>query len=167
MNGSALEKLAPLSGAVWFVLLAVGAVLIGIYDYLPSPESITESLTDNADMASVGGYVGVLGVFFLIWFGGSVRGALAEKEPRGRLSEIAFGGALAAALAMGAGFATLTIAAQRAGSSGGIGTVEAVALYDMWSGITGLLVPVCLAVLVGAVGVASLRSAVFPTWFGW
>ena len=168
MNNSAIERLAPLTGIAWFVLLMVGAVIIGLYDYLPSAESVVESLTDNSDQASAGAYIGGLIAFFLLWFAGSLRNALGEREEgRGGLSDVAFGGAVATALALAAAFAILSIAAQRAGADGGIGVAEAGTLYDLWSAITGLVVPICLAALVGAAGVVSLRTGAFPAWFGW
>ena len=146
----------------------LGAAIIGLYDFLPLTEKVVDSLTDNSDRVSTGGYIGGLSAFFLIWFAGSLRTALGEREgAKGRLSEVAFGGAVATAVALAAAFAVLTMAAQRAEADGGLSGAEAVTLYDLWSGITGLVVPVTLAVLVGAAGVVSLRTAVFPAWFGW
>ena len=168
MNASSLERLAILSGVAWFALLMLGALIIGLYDYLPTAESVVDSLTDNSSQVSIGGYIGGISAFFLIWFAGSLRSALAEREGgQGRLSGVAFGGAVATALALAASFSILSIAAQRAGADGGISSVEAITLYDLWSGITGLVVPITLAVLIGASGVVSLRTGMFPTWFGW
>lgn len=168
MKSSRFEQLETLSGAVSVGLLILAVVLVGIYDYLPPADRVADFLSANSTRVMTGGYLGALGAFFLVWFAGSLRSALREREGApGRLSEVAFGGGVAAGVALVTGFATLTIAAERAGVGGGISAEGAVTLYDLWSGIAGLVLPISLAVLVGAAAVVSLRRAMFPAWFGW
>ncbi len=168
MNNSRLERLAPLTGAVSVVLMIVGTVLIGAYDYLPPADDIVDFLNANYTRASIGGYLGTISAFFLIWFAGSVHSALRERESgAGRLSMVAFGGGVAGGISLAATFAVMTAAAQRAGVGGGISPEEAVTLSDLWGALGGLVVPVTLAAFIGATAIVSLRAGVFPTWFGW
>lgn len=166
MKGSRIEHL---TGALSVILFAVGSAVVGIYDFLPPADRVADYFTANSTRVNIGAYLGALGAFFLIWFAGSLRSALREREgARGRLSAVAFGGGVAAAVALAASFTVLSMAAARAGAKGGgIGAQEALVLYDLSTGLSGLMLPISLAVLVGASGVVSLRAAIFPAWFGW
>ena len=168
MNRSRLERMAPLTGVVSVVLLIVGAVVISNYDYLPPAEEVAEFLNGNPSRVCTGAYFASISAFFMIWFAGSVRSALIEREGgTGRLSTVAFGGGVAAAAAMGTSFIAIMSAGLRAGAPGGITPVGAVTMFDFWGQVMGQLFAISLAVLIGATAVVSLRAAVFPTWFGW
>lgn len=168
MNKSRLERLAPLSGVVSVVILIIGVLIFNYYEFLPSAENIADFLNNNASRVSAGGYIGSLSAFFLIWFAGSVRSALLEREAgEGQLSLVAFGGGLAAAIALGISFIGIFASGLRAGAPGGIPTVAAVAMYDFWTQLTGQLFSIFMAVFVGATATVSLRSGLFPRWFGW
>jgi hypothetical protein len=157
-----------LAGLVFVVLIILGTVLVGSFDYLPPADEIVDLLSNNSLRVSAGGYFGGISAFFLIWFAGSVRSALREREGgTERLTSLAFGGGVASGVSVATVFAIMLIAAQRAGAPGGIGTDGAVALFDLWSGLGGLVIPVAFAVFVGATAVATLRTAVLPAWFGW
>jgi hypothetical protein len=168
MNKSRLERLAPLTGAVSVVLLIIGVLAFNYYEFLPSAENIAEFLNGNASRVSAGGYIGSLTAFFLIWFAGSVRSALQEREGGdGQLSMVAFGGGLAASVALGISFIGIFASGLRAGAPGGITPIGAVAMYDFWGQLTGQLFAIFMAVFIGATAIVSLRTAMFPAWFGW
>lgn len=168
MNKSRLERLAPLSGVVSVVILIIGVLIFNYYEFLPSAENIADFLNNNASRVSAGGYIGSLSAFFLIWFAGSVRSALLEREAgEGQLSLVAFGGGLAAAIALGISFIGIFASGLRAGAPGGIPTVAAVAMYDFWTQLTGQLFSIFMAVFVGATAIVTLRTGLFPRWFGW
>ena len=168
MNKSRLERLAPLTGVVSVVLFIVGAVVISNYDYLPPAEKVADFLNGNPTRISTGAYLSSISAFFLIWFAGSVRSALIVKEGgTGRLSTVAFGGGVAAAVALGISFTAIMSAGLRAGAPGGITPVGAVTMFDFWGQIAGQMFAICLAVFIGATAVVSIRRDVFPTWFGW
>jgi hypothetical protein len=168
MNGSRLERLAPLTGLVSVVLLIIGAVVISNYDYLPPAEIVADYLNGNPSRVSAGAYVASLSAFFFIWFAGSVRSALIKAEGgTGRLSTVAFGGGVAAAAAMGISFTAVISAGLRAGAPGGITPIGAVTMFDFWGQVMGQMFAICLAVLIGATAVVSLRTGYFPAWFGW
>ena len=168
MNESRLERWAPLSGALSVLLAVAGALMIDIYDYLPAAEKVADHLTANSLKITAGGYIGALSAFFLIWFAGSVFKALQEQESgSGWLSAVSFGGGTASAVTMLFMFTSIGVAAQRAGAEGGIDPVGAITLHDLWGQLGGMALPVCLAVFVAGVAIVSLRTGLFPRWFGW
>ncbi len=169
MKESRLEQLAPLSGLVAVVLFFVAAALTTTtFEYLPPAEEIADSFSANSTRISAGGYLGTLAAFFLIWFAGSVRSTLREREGgTGRLSAIAFGGGVASAVLVAVSFSLTMVIAGRANAVGGIEAVGAITLYDLTSQIMGVAFPVTMAVLLGATAVVSLRADIFPAWFNW
>ncbi len=168
MNSPRIEKLAPLSGAASVLILIVGTGLLGVYDYLPASDRLVEIFSSNSTKVIVIGYLGLFSAVLLMWFAGSIYTALTAHEgDKGRLSMIAFGGCVAAGIALGAGFSALLAVGARAGSADGLGAAEAVTLYDLYGTLLGQMAAFTFAVLIGATGVVSLRTAMFPTWFGW
>ena len=168
MNESRLERLAPLTGVVSVALFVIGSVVISNYDYLPPAEKVADYLNGNANRVSTGAYLASISAFFLIWFAGSVRIALLAREGgTGRLSMVAFGGGVAAAVALGTSFTAVLSAGLRAGAPGGITPIGAVTMFDFWGQAMGQMFAIGLAVLIGATAVVSIRTAVFPAWFGW
>lgn len=168
MNKSRLERLAPLSGLASVVLVIFGAVVISNYDYLPPAEKVANFINGNSTQVITGAYIALISAFFLIWFASSVRSALLPHEGgTGRLSMIAFGGGVAAAVALGISFTAVLSAGLRAGAPGGISPVGAVTMFDLWGQLMGQMFSSGLAVLIGATAVVSIRTDVFPTWFGW
>lgn len=168
MRSSGLERLAPLAGVVSVALMIGGSLIIGFFTYLPSAEQVGEFLNAHATQVSLGGYLGSLSAFFLIWFAASLRGDLRRHEGGdGRLSELAFAGGVASGAVMAVGFSLMSIAGQRAGSAAGITPQGAVILYDSASSIEGAAFAVTIAVTIGATGLLSIRKGAFPAWFGW
>jgi hypothetical protein len=168
MNESRLERLSPLTGAASVVLMVIGVLVFNYYEFLPPAEKIAEFLNGNASLVSTGGYIGALAAFFLIWFTGSLRSALINREGgTGQLSTIAFGGGLAASIALGISFIGIFAAGLRAGAPEGISPIGAVSMYDFWTQLTGQLFSIFMAVFIGATAALSLRSGFFPAWFGW
>jgi hypothetical protein len=168
MNESRLARLAPLTGVIALVLFSIGAALLGIYDYLPAADRLQEILSDNATNVFAGGYIGSISAFFMIWFAGSVFSVLREREGgTGWLSMIAFGGGVASGVALAVGFSAILASGARAGAEGGITPVEAVTMYDLYSQVLGGMFAIAMAVFIGATAVVSLRTSVFPKWFGW
>ena len=168
MNESRLERLSPLSGAVAVLIMVVGILLFNFYEFLPSAEKIADFLNSNAARVYTGGYIASLSVFFLIWFAGSVRSVLIKYEGEaGSVSNTAFGGAVAAAVVLGISFIGIFASGLRAGAPGGLTPIGAVTMYDFWTQLTGQLFGIFMAVFISAAAVVSLRTGLFPAWFGW
>jgi hypothetical protein len=109
MNRSTLERLAPLTG-IGFVILIILAAIIGgeTPDTDDSTASVVQFWQDNDSSqiwaCAIGGWATVL----FVWFAASLRSVLRRAEgDAGRLSSISFGGALllAAGLVSLLGFA--------------------------------------------------------------
>ncbi|MFB3049261.1 MAG: hypothetical protein ACE1Z9_03820 [Acidimicrobiia bacterium] len=168
MADSNWERFAPLTGVVFVVLLVAGVVVINNYDYLPPAAEIESFYEDSSTAISVGAFLALLSVFFFLWFLGSVRSTLRVTEGgTGRLSAVAFGGGVAAAAAMIVGYSATLAAAQRAGTTGGIGADAATSLHDLASVLVGNTAPIAFAVLVAATALVALRTGVFPAWLAW
>ncbi|MFQ5945567.1 MAG: hypothetical protein ACE5NC_04875 [Anaerolineae bacterium] len=168
MKESRVEKLAPLGGVVFVALAAIGILLLGTYDYKPSAERAVEIFASNPGNVAQGGGIGAISAFFFIWFAGSVFAASRDREGgSGWLSTVAFGGGVATGLAVAVGMMVLWAGGARAGAPGGITPEGAVTLYDLYSGVMGGGLSVAMAVFIGATAVVSLRTMMFPAWFGW
>ena len=168
MNESRLERFSPLSGAAAVLIMVVGILSSNFYEFLPSAEHIADFLNSNAARVYTGGYIASLSVFFLIWFAGSVRSVLIKYEGEaGSVSNTAFGGAVAAAVVLGISFIGIFASGLRAGAPGGLTPIGAVTMYDFWTQLTGQLFGIFMAVFISAAAVVSLRTGLFPAWFGW
>lgn len=168
MNTTRIEKLAPLSGVGSVLALIAGAGLLGVYDYLPKSERLVEIFSSNSTKVIAVGYLGLFSAALLIWFSGSVHAALSKHEgERGRLSMIAFGGGVASSITIGAGFSAVLALGARAGAAEGLDAEMAVTLYDFYGTLLGQMAAFTFAVLISATGILSLRTAMFPSWFGW
>jgi hypothetical protein len=167
MNSSRSEKLASLSG-VGSVLMLTGVGLLGVYDYLPSSDRLVEIFSGNSTNVMLVGYLGLFSAVLLLWFSGSIYTALTAYEgSKGRLATIAFGGGVASSIAIAAGFSAVLALGARAGSPHGLDASMAVALYDLYGILLGQMAAFTFAVLIGATGILSLRTEIFPSWFGW
>jgi hypothetical protein len=131
MKETRLERLAPLSGVISVGLILIGVVVFNNYDFLPPAEKVAVYLNSNPSRAFTRGYIASIAAFTLIWFAGSVRSALIEHEGgTGRLSKVAFGGGVAASIAIGISFIAIFAAGLRAGIPGGITPVGAITMFD-------------------------------------
>ena len=68
---------------------------------MKTPATLLDSYRNEEGRILLGGFLWVLGTFFFFWFLGSLRARLAAAEGRvQRLTAIAFGGGVAAAVAL-------------------------------------------------------------------
>ncbi len=157
-----------LSGFVFVALWLISTALIGQNEYLPQAEEVIEYFSDNFSRISYAGYLGVVSMFFLLWFSGSLRSVL-KMGLKGQelLADIAFGGGIAASLLGMVASSSIRALAERAETTGGFGLDAATSLRDMSGQLTGLALPVAFAVFIGASGLALLRTGLLPSWFGW
>lgn len=163
-----LARYAPLTGVGFALLVAVGAVVVGEYSYIPPADELKSFFEDDTTRIYVGSYLGLLGMLALIWFAGSVRDYLASARPDARrLAVVAFGGAMAAAAQFMVGYVALISGGARADDAGGITDGAATVLYDLYGTLGGVGAPMALAAFVGATGIATLRTKAFPAWLGW
>ncbi|HEX9847545.1 MAG TPA: hypothetical protein VGB33_03920 [Acidimicrobiia bacterium] len=167
MAGTRTERIAPLSGVVFVVLVAVAGLLVNKGD-LPPAEELHTFFTEEATRIQVAGYLGVLSAVFLIWFAGSVRHSLRPAEgDTGRLSAVAFGGGAVGGGLVALVFSILAAGGNRGGADGGIGIDAATLTYDLYASVLGVALPVTLAALIGAASVVAFRTRTWPTWLAW
>ncbi len=161
-------RLGHLSGVVFVVLLVVGSLLAGRFDFVPPPEELKPYFEENSGRIGAAAYVIGLSAFFLIWFAGGLRGSLRAAEGgTARLSTIAFGGGIVASGLVLLTSASMGTAAARAGAGGGISPESAAVLYDLNTVVFGTGVSVALAAMIGPAAVIWLRTAALPRWLGW
>jgi hypothetical protein len=166
---SRLDRLAPLSGILFLVLIAVGNAMQGSTPALHGDaDAVADFYGDKATRIAVGMSLSLLGLFFLAWFLGSLRERLLAGEGRdGHLAAIVVGAGFAAIALMAAGFALTAAGALRAQEAGAIPADQAAVFYDGGLALTGLAAPIAMAVLLAATAGGALRFGALPRWFGW
>jgi hypothetical protein len=158
------ERLAAASGILFVALFLAGILAPGeeppnLHD--PNTTVVAFFMKHHHALLASSILLSLAYVAFL-WFLGSLGAALRLRgEPR--LAAVAFGGGVSASA-----LAYLAVVIQaaitfRTPADSAPGNIEV--LYDMQF-ITTTIVSFPVAVLVGAVSIASWRSRVFPQWFG-
>ena len=165
MERNGLERLAPLTGVLFVVLLVVALVLGGEPPDADAPRGeVLDYWTDKETEAMVSSFLGALAMVPYLWFVGTLRSALRAAEGRtGRLSGIAFAGGIVFAAYALVGLTVQFVAADTAGDVPAEVTQTLSALsVESWLGLA-----VGNAVLLLATGVLAVRTGVFPSWLGW
>ena len=165
MERNGMERLAPLAG-VLFVVLLIAALTLGGEppDADESRAEVLEYWSDKETEAIVSSFLGALAMVPYLWFVGTLRSVLRTAEGRtGRVSGIAFaGGVVFAAYAL-VGLTVQFVAADTVGDVPPEVTQTLSALsVEFWLGLA-----VGNAVLLLATGVVLLRSGLLPSWLGW
>lgn len=176
MNLATVRRLGSLSGILAAAMFGVGAALSARGGYFPTAEEAHNFITSESPRVLAGTIVGgFYGSFFLIWFAGTLAAALRKAEEgagddedrAGGLSTIALGGGIVAALGLTLSSAVLWVAAARVDRPDGLTVGEAVVLYDAHTTIGAAVISIGLAAWIGATGLASLETKLFPAWLGW
>ena len=169
MFSSRWDRLGPLSGVVFFVLVVVGNLLQGEPpDFLDDPDVIAAFYLDNSNEIMLGMSLALVSLPFLVWFLASVRRRLAaDEDGQGQFNVVAFGGGLVATSMLAAGFSLNALGALRADEDGELSSDLAVVFSDASSVFLGLAGPIGMAMLLGAFAIVVLRFRGLPAWFGW
>jgi hypothetical protein len=165
MTRSTLERLAPLTGIVFVLLVVIAFVVSGEPpDSDDSTEEVVSFWTENDGEQIAGAIIGGWAAVFLVWFAGSLRATLkrAEGEP-GRLAAIAFGGFLLLALGILA-FSGFQFAA---GETAGDVPDEVTQTLSVLN--ADFFIPLAAGNVIAllATGVAIVRHGGLPRWLGW
>lgn len=165
MRSKTLERWAPLSGVLFFVLIVATIILTsdspGATD---KTADVVKYWTDNDTKQIIGNLIGGVAVATLIWFGAVLKSTFDELggEAR-RLAPLSFGGALTIAvsggIASGIGFA----AADTAGDVPGTVTQSLSVLNDDFF----VLFLAGVLVFQAANARAVLGYGGLPRWMGW
>lgn len=167
MQQSAWERVAAGTGLAFVVLLVFGAVIDPVAD--PTGDgaaTVSAQLLDNKARVLLGVYAASFAALTLVWFAGSLRSTLRQAEggQGGRLSAVAFAGAVMAAVAILASAAMQTGALELADyGNDAAGARLAASLARSLFFATGF----GLALLVWATFVVAIRHAAIPRWLAW
>ena len=167
MAHSTWERLAAGTGLVFVVLFIFSAVVNPVFDAINEEASVVgEKLLANQARALVSASAGALAALALVWFAGSLRITLRQAEGgTGRLSAVAFAGAVMAGVTMLASSALTRTAAEFVRRQGDAeGARMALSLAESTMGVaTGF----GLALLMGTTFVIALRHGAIPRWLAW
>jgi hypothetical protein len=162
------QRLLPLSGVVFAVLLVFGWFLSGgdAPDYTATDKVWTDWADDNGVRSGIGAFLILLAGFALLHFAATVRSVLgsAETNMRGgvQLARVAFAGAVVGA----AGIATAIVTVASATSEGADADPVVTRAVATASAGPYLVAAMGFATLLGAAGLSTLQSGVFPRWTG-
>lgn len=170
MSAGTVERFAPLSGVVFWVLGMLGALVLypsDAPDFVDEPAKIATFYMENGtDLLAPGVCYLVAGVF-LMWFVGTLRAHISHAEGGvGPIAGIAFGGGVAAVVLLWASASPDMVAALRVDENKEIDPVLATAYWDLGSILFGLAAPYAMAVLLGASAIAAFRFGALPKWLG-
>ena len=168
MNDSKWEQYGALAGLIFVVLVVVGALITGSP---PSPDDsvakIGKYYTDHTGTIRTGAFLTGLGSAAFLWFLGSVWATLRRSDDTRRLATIATGGGIVGLITAVTAFAlnaAVALAVEQGRES--VQLVNPKFIYVL-SGVVGGMGNFGIAVFVVAVGVAALRTGVFPAALGW
>ena len=161
----ALERFAPLTGVVFVVLVIVATFVLGETPAADDPlEDAVNFWYDNKDSAIAASIMGAVASAFLLWFAGTLRGALADAEGGSRrLANTAFGGAVVGT----AGW--LMLVAFTFAAADTVGDVAPEVTQALSVAQADLFFPLAagFAVFLLASGLAIVRWGALPVWTGW
>lgn len=156
------EKVAASTGAVAVLLLVIGSFIVPTMPKINVPATTIQSyFTAHRTGARVSVYLLGVAIALFIWFLGTARAHLRQAEGGdGRLSAVAFAGALVTLSAYSLGLmveAALAFSAQTASPT----TTQA--LYDVLA-VSAAIEAFPLIPFAGAVAVVGFRHRAIPSW---
>jgi hypothetical protein len=165
MSNSRWERFAPLTGVVFFVLIAITFALSNDTPDTDSSTADTVGYWSAHDSRLItAAIVGTFAVVFLIWFGGSLRSALRRAEGGdGRLSNLAFAGILVVGITGAIGSNLMFVVADT------VGDIPDTATQTLSVISEDFFLPFVAgsALLMFASGISALRYGGLPRWLGW
>jgi hypothetical protein len=161
MDSDRYARYGAMTGVIAVILFIAGFLIFGAD--MPGTDATAdewaEFFTDNRDSVQIGVTVASVGLFFLVWFLGSLRSAIATAEGgAGRLASIAFGGGLAGATIFLVAFSATAAAALRPDE---LDPTVTRALND-FALLTGGPAAAAITALFGATAIAGYRHGALP-----
>jgi hypothetical protein len=154
------NNLALLTGAAAVLLIAVSILIEPSVDGPPGDaQEVADLYLNDTNAVLLAGILGVLGAALLFWFAGAIRMLLLrDRGAESSLPSTAFGGAIGATVSLLVGEVMVISQALRAQDE--LTNPDIVASFDdLATHLFGIAMPICASALVGAVALASIRSA--------
>jgi hypothetical protein len=165
MNEERYAKYGAATGIVFVALVVIGFLLI-----LPKPPDLdspaqdwTNYFTNHQSAVRSADVVLSIGLFFFIFFIGTVSTTLRALFGNPRLPTIAFGGGLLAAASLMVTVGTSLVAAQHANQV----TPELTRTLNDIGVLLGVPGAAGIAAFFGAIAIVVLRTDSLPDWLGW
>jgi hypothetical protein len=158
------ERYAPLSGVLAVVFWVVGIIIASTQATGSKGPKILISYQDNENWILAAGLIWSIGVILFIWFLGSLRSRLLAREGgTGRLSTLAYGGGIAAAVT-----GLLIPGPDQVGAlnNDDIDASGAAVLHHLADAFF-IATEYVLPILMFATAIVALRYGAFPKWLGW
>lgn len=159
------DWLAPLTGVVFVVVLAVTLILGGEgVDPKDGAEEVVQYYSDNEGEVMASGFLGGFAVILFLFFAGWLRKVLREAEgPGGVLSAVSLAGAIVFAVG-GAVASTLSIALAES-----FDDIDPTALEALNAISWNYFIPFAagFSVFLLATGISAVRHGALPPWLGW
>lgn len=166
MNDLKWERYGAVAGILFVILVVVGALIPGAP---PSPDDslreVANYYEDHTGTIKAGAFLTGLAAVAFLWFLGSLWSAIRRNEETRRLATIAVGGGIVGLITAVTSIALNATVALAIDSAGATASVNPKFIYLLSSTIGGMG-NFGVAVLVLAVGVAAVRTGVFPAAFG-
>lgn len=159
-----VERYAPLAGVLAVVGWVVGLLVVGDISSKDKGNELLAYYQAHDSRILAGGLIWLIGTALFVWFLGSLRSRLLAAEgPEARLTSLAFAGGVATAICL-----ALQVGADMAGalSEEDLDGSAARAIRSV-SDAFFIGAEFLLPVMMTAVGLLALRTAVFPRWLGW
>jgi Domain of unknown function (DUF4386) len=167
MTSGRWERLAPLAGVVFVVLVLVAFIPLGgnTPDNDATAQKVQSFYSKHSDRELLAAYVLVLSVPFLVFFTSILYRAIRAAGGRGRLAIAAFGGGLLSAAGFAVGAAIHFALASAGDKASTLPTTQTLNVLDNTSFFPFVA---GLGILLLASGLATLRyGGVLPRWLGW
>jgi hypothetical protein len=167
MSAGRWERLAPLTGVIFVVLVLVAFIPLG--GDTPGSHASTQKVADfyskHTHREALAAYALALSVPLLVFFTSSVHRALRTAGGRGRLATAAFGGGLLSAVGFAVAAAIHFALADAADKTSSVGATQPLNVLDNDSFIPFVA---GLGILLLGSGIATLRyGGLLPRWLGW
>jgi hypothetical protein len=165
MQSRGIQRLAPLTGVVFVVLIVVAVIVGGETPDNDDPAAtIRQFWIDNEDEQLWGSVIAAWASLFFVWFAGSLRSHLRRAEGgTGRVSALNFAGAIIGATGLLTAFSFSFAIAEDAERL----SPDAIQALTILS--NGFFLPIAggFAIFFFAAGVVAVRAGVLPAWLGW